>query len=74
MAVIKSVENSILSLKSQVGLLSNGNPKYKTYSFSSVAVDATDGDMYDVAIQLASLFEADIAKITRQDIANLQAS
>lgn len=73
MAVMKNVENSILSLKTQVGLLTNGKPKYKTYSYSSVAVDATDSDMYAVAVQLASLFEEDIAKIDRHDISNLHA-
>lgn len=71
MAVIKTVENSILSLKTQIGTLSNGKPKYKSYSYSNIAVDATDTDIYAVAQQLSSLFQADIAKITRQDLAIL---
>ena len=71
MAVIKTIENSILSLKTQIGTLSNGKPKYKSYSYGSIAVDAEDADMYDVATQLATLYQADIAKITRQDVADL---
>ena len=73
MAVIKSIENTILSLKTQIGTLSNGKPKYKSHSYSSIAVDAQDADLYDVATQLATLYQADIAKITRQDTANLVA-
>lgn len=68
MAVTKNLENSILSLKSQIGTLSNGNPRYKSYSYSNVATDATDEDMHFVATRLATLFQPDIAKITRQDI------
>ena len=73
MAVIKSIENSILSLKTQIGTLSNGKPKYKSYSYSNLDTAAEDGDLHYVAMQLSTLFAADIAKITRQDTANLVA-
>lgn len=71
MSVVKTIENSILSLKAQIGTLSNGKPKYKSYSYSNIAVDATDSDMHQVATQLATLYQPDIAKITRQDVADL---
>lgn len=66
--VVKTIDNSIMSLKVQIGTLSNGKPKYKSHSYSNVAVDATDADMYHVATQMATLFESEIVKITRQDI------
>lgn len=71
MAVTRTIENCILSLKSQIGTLSSGKPRYKTYSYSNIAVNATDEDMQYVASRLATLFQSDIAKITRQDICNL---
>lgn len=71
MAVTKTVENTILSLKSQVGTMANGKPRYKTNSYSNIATTATDADMHFVASRLATLFQADIAKITRQDICDL---
>lgn len=71
MAVTKTIENCILSLKSQIGTLSNGKPRYKTYSYSNIAVNATNEDMHYVATRLATLFQSDISKITRQDICNL---
>lgn len=71
MALKKNVENTILSLKSQVGTTSNGKPRYKTYSYSNIANTATDVDMHFVASRLATLFQPDIAKITRQDICDL---
>lgn len=71
MPATRTVENSILSLKSQIGVMTNGKPRYKTYSYTNVATSATDADMYFVASRLATLFEDDIAKINRQDICNL---
>ena len=71
MPVTKTVDNTILSLKSQVGTMANGNPRYKTYSYTNVATDATDADMYFVASRLSTLFQDSIAKITRQDICDL---
>lgn len=71
MDVIKNAENTILSLKSQVGTLSNGKPRYKAYSYSNVSTTAADTAMYAVAKSLASLFQVGIDKITRQDISIL---
>lgn len=71
MPVTKNVENTILSLKSQVGTLSNGKPRYKAYSYSNVSTKATDAAMYAVAKSLASLFQVGIDKMIRQDISIL---
>ena len=71
MAVSKNVENTIVSLKTQVGTTSNGKPRYKSYSYSNIAVTATDADVHFVAKRLSTLFAADIAKISRQDISAL---
>lgn len=73
MAVSKNIENVILSLKAQIGTFSSGKPKYKSYSYTNIAVDATYEDVHFVATRLASLFESDIAKITRQDFVDLSA-
>lgn len=74
MAVNKTVENTILSLKTQIGTMTNGKPRYKTYSYSNVSTSATDEDMYAVASGLATLYQSDIAKIVRQDISELSSS
>lgn len=71
MSVSKVIENTILSLKTQIGNMSNGKPKYKTYSYSNIDVKATDQALYTVADALTTLFSADIAKIIRQDLSNL---
>lgn len=73
MAVNKTVENTILSLKTQIGTMSNGKPRYKTYSYSNLDTAATDEALHFVASRLVTLFEPDIAKIVRQDIADLLA-
>ena len=67
MAVKKISENTILSLKQQIGTMSNGKPRYKAYSYSSIDVTATDADIHAVGTQLATLFADPISKITRQD-------
>lgn len=74
MAVIKNVENTILTLKTQTGTMANGKPRYKAYSYSNVAVTAQDADMYFVASSLATLFQSAVAKIVRQDISILAES
>lgn len=71
MAVSKIVENTILTLKTQTGTMANGKPRYKSYSYSNIAVSAADADIHFVASRLATLFQEDIAKITRQDISDL---
>ena len=71
MAVQKVLENTILSLKQQIGTMSSGKPRYKTYSYSSIDVAAADADVYAVGSQLATLFAENIEKITRQDIGSL---
>lgn len=71
MAVIKEIENSILSLKTQIGTMSNGKPRYKTYSYSNVDTAASDENMHFVGKSLATLYQPIPSKITRQDICNL---
>lgn len=68
MAVSKTVENTILSLKTQIGTLSNGKPRYKTFSYTNIATGATDANMHFVALSLATLYQPIIAKTIRQDI------
>lgn len=71
MDIISSIENTILSLKVQIGTLANGKPRYKTYSYSNIDTAATDADLYFVAKSLATLFGVAINKTMRQDICNL---
>lgn len=71
MPVIKTVKNTTLLLRSQTGTLSNGKPKYKSNTYSNIAVDAADSDVYAVAKELATLYEADIAEINRHDMSKL---
>ena len=71
MAISSTTENTILSLKVQTGTMANGKPKYKSHSYSNVAVTATNEDLYAVAQALSSLFNSPIGKITRQDLAQL---
>ena len=71
MAVQKVLENTILSLKQQVGTMSSGKPRYKSYSYSSIDVAASDADIHAVGSQLATLFASGIEKITRQDTGSL---
>lgn len=71
MSVTKSVENTILSFKTQIGTMSNGKPRYKTYSYTNIDVAATDEKLHAVATSLSTLFEPEIAKIVRQDFSSL---
>lgn len=71
MSVNKIIENTILSFKTQIGTMSNGKPRYKTYSYSNIDVQSTDDNLYAVADALVALFEPDIAKIIRQDLSSL---
>lgn len=71
MTVTKTVDNTILSLKTEIGTMSSGKPRYKTFSYSNLNNDVTDADLHFVATRLATLYQPDIAKITRQDISEL---
>ena len=71
MSVISNRENTILSLKIQTGTMASGKPRYKSHSYSNIAVTATNEDLYAVAKALSGLYQSPIAKITRQDLAQL---
>lgn len=71
MAVSKVLENTILTLKAQIGTLANGKPRYKSYSYSNISLTAKDADVHFVASSMATLFQEPMAKIIRQDISSL---
>lgn len=71
MSLTKIVENTILSFKTQIGNMSNGKPRYKTYSYTNIDVAATDENLYAVGEALSTLFAPEIAKIVRQDFSSL---
>lgn len=71
MTVTTTIENTILSLKTEIGTMSNGKPRYKTFSYSNLNNNATDADIHFVATRLATLYQPDIAKIIKQDISEL---
>ncbi|MCE5285175.1 MAG: DUF1659 domain-containing protein [Pelosinus sp.] len=71
MAASKVPQSCSLGIKVQTGTNAAGSAVYKTFNFSNVKVDATDQDVYDVAIGIGSLQTYPVSAVTRLDHANI---
>ncbi|NLO90134.1 MAG: DUF1659 domain-containing protein [Clostridia bacterium] len=65
MAVNAVPQGSRLCLILQVGTDEIGNPVYRTRSYSGVKPEASDQDVYDVAMVLADLQELPLVEVLR---------
>ena len=65
MAVNAAPQGSRLSLTLQVGTDETGNPVYRTRSYSGVKPQASDQDVYDVALMLADLQQHPLVEVLR---------
>lgn len=71
MAVISSEKESRLRLILQTGTDKEGNPTYKTKSYSDVKTDATDENVYAVADVLSGLQQHTLFDVERVNTLDL---
>lgn len=67
MAVLATPLNSVLIVACEVGLDEQGFPKIRQRSFNNVRSNASDQDVYDVAMALFSLQEYPVYSIRRDN-------
>lgn len=67
MAVLATPINSVLVVAYQVGLDDEGLPKIRQRSFSNVRSNASDQDVYDVAIALYNLQDYPLYSVRRDN-------
>jgi len=72
MAVEKIPSGSALRMQLQTGLDGDGDPIYRTKSFSNVKTAAVDQDIFDVAQTLAPLQDYTLVTVARVDSALLE--
>lgn len=57
--------DSRVTLRLEAGVDANGNPTYTSRSYSRVKTNASDQDVYDIAVILAGLQSLPVVTITR---------
>ncbi len=67
MPVVTNPMDSKLKIKYQVGVDSNGNPKYSTKTYSKIKTASTDEDVYAVADAIANLQQNSVGGFNRVD-------
>lgn len=65
MAVEVTPLSSRLSLRMHTGTDGEGNPVFRTRSYSGVKPSAADQDVYDVALAIAGLQQHSVEEISR---------
>ena len=71
MAVVKTPQESRIGIVVANGVSATGANLFKTLRFSNVKPNATEQEMYDVAVSLSGLMAAALVEITRTDEADL---
>ena len=74
MPVVSTPLASTLRLQVQTGTDSEGNPVYRLRSFSRVKPEASDQDVYDVAVALGNLQVHPVNAISRVNESDLSQS
>ena len=71
MAVTASAKPSVMVIKAQTGLTLEGSPILATKSIGGIKADATDQDIYDVAVAFQALSSNALISVTRENLFDL---